>query len=154
MIFINKLTRRPLCSSGLMPGIFCVAVRNAWKTTLHNLSEAGLKTCCPLVLERRRRRDKKNSYRLINYPAFPGYIFVRFNPAQIHTTAIKRMPGAKDFVRFGNQIATIQQEEVNAMKLIHHNLPTVSLGTEHLTDDRLNIPAEVLKKIEKIFNAK
>ncbi|EHT97565.1 hypothetical protein CKS_5656 [Pantoea stewartii subsp. stewartii DC283] len=64
------------------------------------------------------------------------------------------MPGAMDFVRFGNQIATIQQEEVNAMKLIHHNLPTVSLGTEHLTDDRLNIPTDVLKKIEKIFNAK
>lgn len=127
---------------------------NTWRTTLQNLSEAGIKTCCPLILERRRRRDKKNSYRLINYPAFPGYIFVRFNPAQIHTTAIKRMPGAMDFVRFGNQIATIQQEEVNAMKLIHHNLPTVSLGTEHLTEDRLNIPTEVLKKIEKIFNAK
>lgn len=127
---------------------------NTWRTTLQNLSEAGIKTCCPLILERRRRRDKKNSFRLINYPAFPGYIFVRFNPAQIHTTAIKRMPGAMDFVRFGNQIATIQQEEINAMKLIHHNLPTVSLGTEQLTDDQLNIPTEVLKKIEKIFNAK
>ncbi|TKK13665.1 hypothetical protein EcCFBP13530_22965 [Enterobacter cancerogenus] len=126
---------------------------NTWRTTLQNLSEAGIKTCCPLILERRRRRDKKNSYRLINYPAFPGYIFVRFNPAQIHTTAIKRMPGAMDFVRFGNQIATIQQEEVNAMKLIHHDLPTVSLGTEHLTDERVNIPADVLKRIEQIFNA-
>lgn len=127
---------------------------NTWKTTLQNLSEAGLKTCCPLILERRRRRDKKNGYRLINYPAFPGYIFVNFNPAQIHTTAIKRMPGAMDFVRFGNRIATIQQDEVDAMKLIHHKLPTVSLGTEQLADERLNIPADILKKIEQIFNAK
>ena len=62
--------------------------QNYWKTIQQNLNEAGLKTCCPLILERRRRSDKKNAYRLINSPAFPGYIFVRFNPANIHTTAI------------------------------------------------------------------
>ncbi|EFN8966708.1 hypothetical protein D6O87_25390, partial [Escherichia coli] len=99
--------------------------------------------CCPLILERRRRSDKKNAYRLINSPAFPGYIFVRFNPANIHTTAIKRIPGAMDFVRFGNEIATISQAEIEALKLVHFERP----------QEKINLPSELKKKIEKITSA-
>ncbi|MEX0446584.1 transcription termination/antitermination NusG family protein [Xenorhabdus sp. SGI246] len=121
---------------------------NTWKTTLQNLTEAGLKTCCPILLERRRRRDKKNAYRLINSPAFPGYIFVKFNPAQIHTTAIKQMPGAMDFVRFGNRVATLNQDEIEALKIVQHHpsLGTVRMESTHLSD-------EFLKRAEKIFNS-
>lgn len=117
--------------------------QNYWKTIQQNLNEAGLKTCCPLILERRRRSDKKNAYRLINSPAFPGYIFVRFNPANIHTTAIKRIPGAMDFVRFGNEIATISQAEIEALKLVHFERP----------QEKINLPRELKKKIEKITSA-
>ena len=117
--------------------------QNYWKTIQQNLNEAGLKTCCPLILERRRRSDKKNAYRLINSPAFPGYIFVRFNPANIHTTAIKRIPGAMDFVRFGNEIATISQAEIEALKLVHFERP----------QEKINLPSELKKKIEKITSA-
>ncbi|MEL2403413.1 transcription termination/antitermination NusG family protein [Escherichia coli] len=117
--------------------------QNYWKTIQQNLNEAGLKTCCPLILERRRRSDKKNAYRLINSPAFPGYIFVRFNPANIHTTAIKRIPGAMDFVRFGYEIATISQAEIEALKLVHFERP----------QEKINLPSELKKKIEKITSA-
>lgn len=117
--------------------------QNYWKTIQKNLNEVGLKTCCPLILERRRRSDKKNAYRLINSPAFPGYIFVRFNPANIHTTAIKRIPGAMDFVRFGNEIATISQAEIEALKLVHFERP----------QEKINLPSELKKKIEKITSA-
>ncbi|ECY2550606.1 hypothetical protein F6853_19960 [Salmonella enterica] len=117
--------------------------QNYWKTIQQNLNEAGLKTCCPLILERRRRSDKKNAYRLIKSPAFPGYIFVRFNPANIHTTAIKRIPGAMDFVRFGNEIATISQAEIEALKLVHFERP----------QEKINLPSELKKKIEKITSA-
>jgi transcriptional antiterminator RfaH len=117
---------------------------NAWKTILETLTEAGLKTCCPLILERRRRKDKKNAYRLINYPAFPGYIFVKFNPSQIHTTAIKRMPGAMDFVHFGDRIATLHQEEVDALKRIHNpETQKLHLGAEYLPANFLNRIAQI-----------
>ncbi|ECS8865412.1 hypothetical protein DIK64_24095, partial [Salmonella enterica] len=96
-----------------------------------------------LILERRKRSDKKNAYRLINSPAFPGYIFVRFNPANIHTTAIKRLPGAMDFVRFGNDIATISQAEIEALKLVHFERP----------QEKINLPNELIQKIEKITSA-
>ncbi|EJX4187820.1 transcription termination/antitermination NusG family protein [Salmonella enterica] len=117
--------------------------QNYWKTIQQSLNEAGLKTCCPLILVRRRRSDKKNAYRLINSPAFPGYIFVRFNPANIHTTAIKRLPGAMDFVRFGNDIATISQAEIEALKLVHFERP----------QEKINLPNELIQKIEKITSA-
>ncbi|ECE0550291.1 hypothetical protein KS559_004446 [Salmonella enterica] len=117
--------------------------QNYWKTIQQNLNEAGLKTCCPLILERRKRSDKKNAYRLINSPAFPGYIFVRFNPANIHTTAIKRLPGAMDFVRFGNDIATISQAEIEALKLVHFERP----------QEKINLPNELIQTIEKITSA-
>jgi len=118
--------------------------QNYWKTIQQNLNEVGLKTCCPLILERRRRSDKKNAYRLINSPAFPGYIFVRFNPANIHTTAIKRIPGAMDFVRFGNVIATISQAEIEALKLVHYDRP----------QEIVNLPKDLLTTIEKISSSK
>lgn len=117
--------------------------QNYWKTIQQNLNEVGLKTCCPLILERRRRSDKKNAFRLINSPAFPGYIFVRFNPANIHTTAIKRIPGAMDFVRFGNQIATISQAEIEALELVHYDRP----------QETINLPIDLLTKIEKISSS-
>lgn len=117
--------------------------QNYWKTIQQYLNEAGLKTCCPLILERRRRSDKKNAFRLTNSPAFPGYIFVRFNPANIHTTAIKRMPGAMDFVRFGNEIATISQQEIEALKLVHYDRP----------QQKINLPSELIQKIEKITSS-
>lgn len=117
--------------------------QNFWKTLQQNLNEAGLKTCCPLILERRRRSDKKNAYRLINSPAFPGYIFVRFNPLNIHTTAIKRIPGAMDFVRFGNEIATISHAEIEALKLVHYERPQL----------KINLPSELRQKIDKINSA-
>lgn len=122
---------------------------NYWRTLQKQLSEKGLKTCCPLILERRKRRDKKNSFRLINYPAFPGYIFVRFNPALIHTTLVKKLPGAMDFVRFGNQIATVSQSEIDALKMIQVDNPdqiNIKIDTQHLRE-------EFIRSIEKISAA-
>jgi len=126
--------------------------QNYWKTLQQYLHEAGLKTCCPLILERRRRSDKKNAYRLTNTPAFPGYIFVRFNPSVIHTTAIKNIPGAMDFVRFGNNIATINQDGIDALRTIHHTLPTKELGTEMESKGISKIPDDVQRKLNRIFN--
>ncbi|MGK7287865.1 hypothetical protein ACSPAB_23190 [Buttiauxella agrestis] len=70
-------------------------------------------------------------------------MFVRFNPANIHTTAIKRIPGAMDFVRFGNQIATISQAEIEALKLVHYDRP----------QETINLPIDLLTKIEKISSS-
>ncbi|EQB98953.1 hypothetical protein B738_21108 [Photorhabdus temperata subsp. temperata M1021] len=58
------------------------------------------------------------------------------------------MPGAMDFVRFGSRIATIHQDKVEALKLVHHHTTKgiVHLDSKHLSD-------EILKLIEQIYTA-
>lgn len=120
---------------------------NYWQKIQNYLHEAGLNTCCPLILEKRRRRDKKNAYRLINSPAFPGYIFVQFNPEVIHTTAIKRMPGAMDFVKFGNHIATVNQNDIEALKLFR---PKEEIN-QNLIFDTSHLSPLLRERIEAIY---
>ena len=48
-----------------------------------------------------------------------------------------------DFVRFGNEIATISQAEIEALKLVHFERP----------QEKINLPSELKKKIEKITSA-
>lgn len=122
--------------------------QSTWKTTLENLNEFGLQTCCPLVYERRKRKDKENSFRIIKYPAFPGYIFVYFNPSLIHTTAIKRIPGAMDFVHFGNSIATIGQKEIHAINMAMPKL--VTANSERF--ECVGMSDELIEKIEIIYS--
>lgn len=116
--------------------------QNYWQIVQQNLNDVGLKTCCPLILERKKRSDRKNCFRLKNSPAFPGYIFVKFNPVNIHTTTIKKIPGAMDFVKFGNKIATISHSEIEAIRLVHYEC-----GSQ-----KINLPKELTQKIEKIIS--
>lgn len=118
--------------------------QNYWQIVQQNLHEVGLNTCCPLILERKKRSDRKNCFRLKNAPAFPGYIFVEFNPVNIHTSTIKKIPGAMDFVKFGNKIATISHREIEALKLLHHEV-----GSQEI-----HVPQELAKQIGKIISSK
>lgn len=42
--------------------------QNYWKTIQQNLNEAGLKTCCPLILERRSLQQKCHRLALLSRP--------------------------------------------------------------------------------------
>lgn len=52
-----------------------------------------------ITLQPRRGRPSPNKYKV---RLFPGYLFVRFDPQKIHTTAITAFNGAYGFVRFGD----------------------------------------------------
>lgn len=49
-------------------------------------------------------------------PLFPGYLFARFDPEDIHTTTIKSTRGVSTIVRFGNRIAVMSDEEMNRLR--------------------------------------
>lgn len=46
---------------------------------------------------------------------FPNYLFIQFDPEQIHTTTISATRGVSHFVRFGLLPATIPQAVINAL---------------------------------------
>lgn len=118
-----------------------------WATTLKSLGDAGIETCCPMIHSTRRRTDSKNSFRFSISPAFPGYIFTRFNPEEIHTTTILNLPGALDFVRFGKQIVTVQEQHIDA--LLCAESPVVRSDGDCL--ECMNVPPDLLRKIINIY---
>lgn len=83
-----------------------------WRRLLTRLDEYKVQYCCPMQREARLRTDKINSVRNIEYPLFPGYIFLRFNPEVIHTSKMLQIPGASYFVRFGNELRPIPHDVV------------------------------------------
>lgn len=48
-------------------------------------------------------------------PLFPNYLFIAFDPEQIHTTAIGSTRGVSHFIRFGNTPAKIPVSVVEAL---------------------------------------
>ncbi|HGM7400836.1 TPA: transcription termination/antitermination NusG family protein [Serratia marcescens] len=123
---------------------------NTWRRTLKALDDAGVEVCCPLSNETRARTDKKNAVRHVQYPVFPGYIFTRFDPADIHTTTIIKMPGARLFVRFGKEISVIPDNVIAAMRCAQFELLKVGFDSFKCR----NAPPLLLNKMQEIYTTK
>ncbi|MFG1175745.1 transcription/translation regulatory transformer protein RfaH [Erwiniaceae bacterium CAU 1747] len=52
----------------------------------------------------------------VNEPLFPNYMFIEFNPEEIHTTTISATRGVSHFVRFGNQPAIVPEKVIHALQ--------------------------------------
>lgn len=62
------------------------------------------------------RADKKNCNRVCEEPLFDGYLFVNFDPEEVHTTTITQRPGINYFVRFGAEPKVVPQEVICALQ--------------------------------------
>ncbi|MBV4411432.1 hypothetical protein J0B02_00985 [Enterobacteriaceae bacterium YMB-R22] len=89
--------------------------QNTWRTTMLSLEQLGLRVHCPLIHERRRRKDTQNSFRLVCYPAFPGYIFVCLNAERFSVTPLYSIPGILGLVKWGKRIARIDSATMSAL---------------------------------------
>lgn len=89
---------------------------NTWKKTRNNLEGMGIEVCMPLQLDVRQRADRKNSLRIVKSPLFPGYLFIKINPSVFHPSYIKRQPGIIEFVKFGDEMATIDHREIEFIR--------------------------------------
>jgi len=119
-----------------------------WKTTLQAIADINLEVCCPLLYERKKRTDKRNSYRQTCSPLFPGYIFIRFNPAVIHTSAIASIPGVMDFVRFGKNIAIASDQCIKELQ----NCNPLKLSADSNTYECAYLSSELAQRIDDIYH--
>lgn len=122
---------------------------NTWRRTLEALKEVGVDVCCPLLNETRARTDKKTAVRHVQYPIFPGYIFAHFDPYEIHTTAILRMPGAKMFVRFGKEISTVSSDVISAINHASANFRIININEDSF--ECVNPPSYLLSRMDAIY---
>ncbi len=74
------------------------------------LCRKGIETFLPLQKQLRKWSDRKKE---IEMPLFPGYIFVRINPAQRFD--VLSTPGIVRFIRFGGEDTPIPEVQINAI---------------------------------------
>ncbi|EJM3421888.1 hypothetical protein NOF85_004609 [Salmonella enterica] len=120
---------------------------NYWRVLLDVLSSLGIETCCPLVHERRQRKDRKSSFRLISSPAFPGYIFVHIDLSIIHTSTVASIPGVIDFVRFGKDIAAVSASEIDVLR--HAEYKALYANEENY--ECVHLTPQLLEEVEAIY---
>lgn len=92
------------------------------------------------------RKDCK-SFRKTTKPLFPGYLFTRFDPEEIHPTAITDIPGAGHFVKFNNQLGQVHEDEINALKCAL--LLRIDPACDHI--ECRNVPPALLAEIQRIY---
>ncbi len=76
----------------------------------------GLEEFLPLYRVRRRWRQRLQN---VDMPLFPGYVFSRFNRQD--WTRIVDTPGVIDAVRFGTTLASVDQDEIQALQLVQQS---------------------------------
>ena len=115
-------------------------------TRIHMLN---IESFVPTEVKISRRRDC-NGCRTTEKPLFPGYIFLRFDPEEIHTTTFTEIPGARHFVSFGGQPETVSDTIIAALKCSAHLL----IYPEDNAVGFKNLPPELIEKISLIFSTK
>lgn len=63
-----------------------------------------------------KKRSDGTGHRSKSTHLFPGYLFVRLNPEDVHPSTISVLPGVKEFVRFGGEICAVSDLMIDSLK--------------------------------------
>lgn len=86
------------------------------------LESRGVKCWVPFIPAatahtlKRQAQAKRNGKNYPGPPLFPGYFFACFDPEVTHTTVVKSTPGVSGLVAFGECLAKLSNEEIEALK--------------------------------------
>jgi len=67
----------------------------------------------PLLAQMRQWTDRKKR---VDFPLFPGYVFARFGPEQIHQVLLT--PGVLTIVRSGGAPVPVRDEELESVRIL------------------------------------
>ena len=76
------------------------------------IGDLGLEVFLPWLRSRRRVGSR---YQWVLSPLFPGYLFCRLD-LLLSGKAVRYAPGVKDFVKFGNRIAEVGEDVIQAIR--------------------------------------
>ena len=82
------------------------------KIAYAQLAEKGIEAYLPLLKERRKWSDRK---KWVEFPLFSSYLFARIKIK--NSIFILQTHGVSSLVKFGEEIAIVQDEVINAVKL-------------------------------------
>lgn len=96
------------------------------KKVFHELNIRGFETFLPLQKTLKQWSDRKKK---VEIPLFNSYIFVR-TELEKNYYAILEIPGIVKFVKFGKEINSIRDEQIDAIKLLLSNFDDIELSDE------------------------
>ncbi len=83
------------------------------KKTFNTLQEMGYEVFLPTIKTMRQWSDRKKK---IEQPLFPGYLFVKTTP--INFIQILNIEGVVHFVRFGDNVAKVKDQDILNIKIM------------------------------------
>ena len=83
------------------------------RTAKSELETKGFEVFLPLLKERRKWSDRK---KWVEFPLFKSYIFVRTETK--NTLFVLQTPGVVTVVKFGGEVAIVQDKSIQAIKLM------------------------------------
>ncbi|MCT6593038.1 transcription/translation regulatory transformer protein RfaH [Pantoea dispersa] len=112
-----------------------------------HLSNQRVESWLPLYHDRRLSGGRVSA-RL--EPLFPGYIFARFDPEEIHTTTIRATRGVATIVSFGSRLAIMSDAD---MAVLQRGAPAADSGEPALAHgDALVIESGVFEGLSAIWH--
>ncbi|HDQ4465200.1 TPA: transcriptional regulator [Pseudomonas aeruginosa] len=100
----------------------------------------------PCLVEKQRRSDRLSGFRTREKVLFPGYLFLRFDPEDVHTTHITRVPGAIQFVRFSDEPYVVPEAVIQGLREVL--VLRVDRGLKHI--EYRNLPSELEKSLHLV----
>jgi len=99
---------------------FAIHVKSRHEFKVHErLTKNGIDTFLPYVEKLRRWKDRK---KLVNFPLFPGYLFVHINKTNIDKFIVLKTPGVVNFLSMGqNEPAPVSDFQIMTLKIIMNN---------------------------------
>ena len=112
----------------------------AEKKIANLLHEKGYEVYLPMVKTMRQWSDRKKK---IERPLFPGYLFVKTTP--VHFTNILNIDGVVNFIRFGNTVAKVREQDILNIKIMLN-------GAEQITvENKTYNKGQIIKITEGMF---
>jgi transcription antitermination factor NusG len=148
MIQLEAIRTRPACSTANWYVIY-VKSRHEFAVR-HELSRKGVETFVPHVKRLRHWKDRK---KLIDFPLFPGYVFVRFGFDPETYLSILKTPGIVTFVSLEGSASPscVSDSEMHSLKVLMESGKEID-SYPHLKDGmRVRVKAGPLRTAEGIL---
>ena len=130
---------------------FLVHVKNrAEKASSQNLDQLGLEAFCP---QQKQQKIIRRVRREVILPLFPGYLFVKFDPA-VQFRAVQFCTGVLRVVTFGDTLARVDSSIIEAMReRMTQGWVDMSKCTAFQPGQKVRIQDGPLRGLEAVFES-
>ncbi len=118
----------------------CLTRARSEKKAAERLRGKGITTYLPLVA---RVSEWKDRNRVVEWPAFPGYVFCRFGSDEL--TGVLTTAGVARVVRQAGELAVIRDDEMENVRRVIDGVAAAGVEPEPTADFRTGEPVRVVR---------